>query len=81
MPYVEALQASAEVVPAPLPPSTAATPEESERILRWLDAPGVRVVDIDGAWTCPVGGATGVRQALEPIEASRRATPGFRSTG
>jgi DNA polymerase-3 subunit epsilon len=79
MPYVEALRASAEVVPPALSPATAATPEESERILRWLDAPGVRIVDIDGEWTCPVGGATGVRHQLEPVETSRRLAPGFRS--
>ena len=79
MPYVEALRASAEVVPAPLPPSTAATPEESEKVLRWLDAPGVRIVDIVGTWTCPVGGATGIRQELEPVEASKWNAPGFRS--
>lgn len=79
MPYVEALRASAEHVATPLPPATAALPEESERILRWLDAPGVRIVDIDGTWTCPVGGATGLRHELEPVEASRRSTPGFRS--
>jgi DNA polymerase-3 subunit epsilon len=79
MPYVDALRASAEVVPAPLPPSTAATPEESEKVLRWLDAPGVRIVDIVGTWTCPVGGATGVRQELEPVEASKWNAPGFRS--
>ncbi|WP_404383277.1 DEDD exonuclease domain-containing protein [Knoellia locipacati] len=79
MPYVEALRASAEVVPASLSPATAATPEESERILRWLDAPGVRLVDIDGEWTCPVGGATGVRHELEPVETSRRLAAGFRS--
>ena len=76
---VEALRASAEVVPASLSPVTAATPEESERILRWLDAPGVRIVDIDGEWTCPVGGATGVRHELEPVETSRRLAAGFRS--
>ncbi len=57
MPYVDALRASAEIVPAPLPPAPAAIPEETDKILRWLDEPGVRIVDIDGAWTCPVGGA------------------------
>jgi DNA polymerase-3 subunit epsilon len=36
----------------------AATAEETERILRWLEAPGLRLVDVDGEWTCPVGGAT-----------------------
>ncbi len=44
MPYVAALCASAEVVGAPLAPATAATPEESEKVLRWLEAPGTRIV-------------------------------------
>ncbi|MFN8096728.1 MAG: DEDD exonuclease domain-containing protein [Dermatophilaceae bacterium] len=57
MPYVEALRASAEVVSPPVPPASAALPEETDTILRWLDEPGVRLVDIDGSWTCPVGGA------------------------
>ncbi len=57
--YVQELRASAETVslssPGPVPSATA---EESERILRWLESPGVRLVDVDGEWTCPVGGAT-----------------------
>ena len=77
MPYIEALRASAEVVAPPLPPATAATAEESEKVLRWLESPGVRVVDVDGDWTCPVGGAAAVREELEPLEASRRRTAGF----
>ncbi len=57
MPYVDALQAAAEAVtPGPFP-APAAIPEETEKILAWLEAPGVRLVDVDGAWTCPVGGA------------------------
>ncbi|NHA67074.1 DEDD exonuclease domain-containing protein [Phycicoccus flavus] len=80
MPYIEALRASAEVVPASRAPATAAHPEESEKILRWLEAPGVRVVDVDGLWTCPVAGAAAVREELEPLEASRRATAGFAAT-
>ncbi|HEX6918097.1 MAG TPA: DEDD exonuclease domain-containing protein, partial [Phycicoccus sp.] len=72
MQYIQALRASAEVVAPPLPPSTAATPEESEKILRWLESPGVRIVDVDGAWTCPVGGAAAVRAELEPLETARR---------
>ena len=35
-----------------------ATAEETERILRWLESPGIRLVEVDGEWTCPVGGAT-----------------------
>ena len=77
MPYIAALRASAETVAAPVAPSTAATPEESEKILRWLESPGVRVVEVDGAWTCPVGGAAAVRAELEPLEAARREVPGF----
>ena len=41
--------------PGPLP---AATAEESERILRWLESPTIRLIEIDGEWTCPVKGAT-----------------------
>ena len=77
MPYIAALRASAEVVAPPVAPSTAATPEESEKILRWLEAPGVRIVDVDGAWTCPVGGAAPVRAELEPLETARREVSGF----
>jgi DNA polymerase-3 subunit epsilon len=56
--YVAELRASAEtVVPSP-GPVPAATAEETERILRWLESPGIRLVDVDGEWTCPVGGAT-----------------------
>ncbi len=77
MPYIDALRASAEVVAPPLAPSTAATPEESEKILRWLESPGVRIVELEGAWTCPVGGAAPVRAELEPLESARREVAGF----
>ena len=56
--YVTGLVASGETVlggPGPIP---AATAEETERILRWLESPGIRLVEVDGEWTCPVGGAT-----------------------
>ncbi|RJS44853.1 DEDD exonuclease domain-containing protein [Nocardioides cavernaquae] len=55
--WVEQLRSSAETVrPAP-GPTPAATAEESEQVLRWLERDGVRLVDVDGEWTCPVGGA------------------------
>ncbi|SDO84234.1 DNA polymerase-3 subunit epsilon [Pedococcus dokdonensis] len=77
MPYVEAVRTSAEVVlPAPWP-SPAAIPEETEKILRWLESPGVRIVDLDGEWTCPVGGAGGARAELEPQVVARHAVAGF----
>jgi DNA polymerase-3 subunit epsilon len=56
--FVAGLVASGETVlggPGPVP---AATAEETERILRWLESPGIRLVEVDGEWTCPVGGAT-----------------------
>ncbi len=81
MPYVDALRASAEVVAPGVGPSPAASAEEAEKVLRWLEAPGVRVVDLDGAWTCPVGGAGAARAELEPLALSRRATSGFVAAG
>jgi len=55
--YLQALAASAENV-APSPgPAASATAEETEKILRWLESAGVRLVSIDGDWTCPVHGA------------------------
>ena len=39
---------TAEVVLAPDAPASAATPEETDKILRWLEQPGVRIVDIVG---------------------------------
>ncbi len=71
-PYVEALVASGEVVrprPSPLP---AGHPEEAEQVLRWLEQPGVRLVELDGEWTCPVSGAGGARARLDPVGAGRR---------
>ncbi|GAA3813118.1 DEDD exonuclease domain-containing protein [Nocardioides panacisoli] len=55
--YVDQLRASAETVLPAVGPVPAATAEESERILRWLEQPGVRLVEVDGEWTCPVAGA------------------------
>jgi DNA polymerase III subunit epsilon len=56
--FVRELQASAETVrpaPGPIP---AATAEETEKILRWLESPGIRLITVDGEWSCPVAGAT-----------------------
>jgi DNA polymerase-3 subunit epsilon len=56
--FVAELVASGETVPGGPGPVPAATAEETERILRWLESPGVRLIELDGEWTCPVGGAT-----------------------
>lgn len=74
MPYVEAARATAEVVLAPDAPASAATPEETDKILRWLEQPGVRIVDIVGQWTCPVG-VPGPRVPNWKHSLSRPSTP------
>ena len=69
--WVDSLRASAEtVLPGP-GPTPAATAEESERMLHWLEQPGVRLVHIDGVWSCPVDGAESLRQSLDSIDVSR----------
>lgn len=71
MVHVATVRATAEVVgPAGPGPIPAGLTEETEIILRWLDTPGVRIVDIEGSWTCPVGGAGSVRHELEPAVAA-----------
>ncbi|TYL46122.1 DEDD exonuclease domain-containing protein [Nocardioides sp. BGMRC 2183] len=54
--YVDRLRASAETV-LPDPAAPPASAEETERILAWLERPGLRLVDVEGEWTCPVTGA------------------------
>ncbi|CAM3535844.1 DEDD exonuclease domain-containing protein [Nocardioides dubius] len=70
--YVDQLRASAETVlpgPGPVP---AASAEESELILRWLESDGIRLVDVDGSWVCPLGGATRHLAVHDAVEQSRR---------
>jgi DNA polymerase-3 subunit epsilon len=76
-PYVEALEASAEnveLVPGPAPSASA---EETEQILRWLESAGVRLIAIDGEWTCPVHGAGAARAAMDPDATAFRDVVGF----
>ena len=77
MVHVRNLQATAEVVLAPVAGATAALTEETEIVLRWLEAPAVRIVELDGSWTCPVGGAGAVRHELEPAVAAALEVVGF----
>lgn len=83
-PYVDALIATAETVFPPsggapggvalgAPPSTGATAEEMECVLRWLDRPGVRLVEVGGTWTCPAHGAEGRRERLDRVVTERAA--------
>ncbi len=75
--WVLELQASADTVvpgPGPLPASTA---EEAELLLRWLESDGVRLVHLDGEWTCPVGGATRHLAVHDAVDESRRGLSAF----
>jgi len=65
-PYINALAAIAEnVTPSP-GPAPSASAEETEKILRWLESAGVRMVAVDGEWTCPVYGAGSAQASLDP---------------
>ena len=83
-PFVAALQSSGEVVEPPVLPAPAALPEETEKVLTWLEADGVRLVAMSGAWASPVHGAGGERARLEPLTSIAVAPfdePGRRAAG
>jgi DNA polymerase-3 subunit epsilon len=76
-PYVDAIVATAETVaPAP-PPLPAATAEETECILRWLETPGTRLVDIQGTWALPAHGAGAHSAMLAAAELDHAAARPF----
>ncbi len=75
--WVHDLRACAETVVAGPGPAPAATPAESELLLRWLESPGVRLVHVDGDWTCPVGGARRLLPVLDSAAESRAGVAPF----
>ena len=84
-PYVEALCATAEVPDPPVLPAPAASAEEAEKVLRWVEAEGTRLVELEGEWSCPLHGAGAERARLEPLAGRPNAVspfdePGVRST-
>jgi DNA polymerase-3 subunit epsilon len=70
--WVRGLQASADTVVAGPGPTPSTTAEESEKILRWLESDGVRLVHVEGEWTCPIGGATKHLRVHDRVEQSRK---------
>ena len=76
MPVVESLLATAEVLPDDAL-STAATVEEAELVLRWLNEPGTRLVEASQPWSSPVHGAAGLRTWLAANAAGRQAAQPF----
>ncbi len=55
--WIGDLVAGAEQVLPGHGPLPASSIDEAEILLRWLESPGVRLVDIHGSWSCPVSGA------------------------
>jgi DNA polymerase-3 subunit epsilon len=61
-----AILAGAEAVAAPIRPTTAALPEETQILARWLFSPGVRLVNHEGPpLALPLRGAASRRDAFE----------------
>ena len=60
-PAIDALLATAEEAAPPTLPASAASPEETDLVLRWLEQPGVRLVEVGEGWACPVRGAEAYR--------------------
>jgi DNA polymerase III subunit epsilon len=65
------LVATAEVVAPGHGPTPAASAEETECVLRWLEQSGVRLVSMTGTWACPTHGAGGVRLWAEAADGDR----------
>ncbi|MDQ1288448.1 MAG: polymerase subunit epsilon [Actinomycetota bacterium] len=64
-PVVEALRATSEQVTPRPRPLGAASAEETEQILDWLEGAGVRLVELDGELSQPVRGAVRARDRLD----------------
>lgn len=75
--FVASLRATAEAVSGGWGPVPAAAAAESECILRWLESPGVRLVDIEGEWSCPAGGAGRHLTTFAALDDARRAVTAF----
>ena len=62
-----ALVTTAETVPAPVGPRSAATIEETLRIATWLERPGVRLIEIEGDWAWPLYGVLSHQQLVDEL--------------
>jgi DNA polymerase-3 subunit epsilon len=69
--FVATVVAGAETVPAGLGPAPAASASETECALRWLEQPGVRLIQIEGTWCSPVSGAGGRLATHDAAESAR----------
>ncbi|PZV98037.1 DNA polymerase-3 subunit epsilon [Micromonospora phaseoli] len=69
-PTLAAIRATAETVPPGHGPVPAASPEESERILSWLERPETRLVEMSAGWASPADGAARFRDLLTKAESA-----------
>ena len=69
--FVRQLRVSAETVANGPGPTPSASAEETEKVLRWLESDGVRLVHVEGEWSCPVGGATKHLRLHDLVQESR----------
>ncbi|MBU8856252.1 MULTISPECIES: DEDD exonuclease domain-containing protein [unclassified Micromonospora] len=67
-PTITAIRATAETVLPGHGPVPAATAEETERILSWLERPETRLVETTDGWASPVAGAGRFRDLLTKAE-------------
>ncbi|MBB4930827.1 DNA polymerase-3 subunit epsilon [Lipingzhangella halophila] len=72
--YVRALVATAETVLPGTGPTPRAQAAEMECVLRWIESPGARLVELDHPWTCPISGAERYRGLTDWDRASPSAT-------
>jgi DNA polymerase-3 subunit epsilon len=76
-PYVDALVATGETVLPGAGPLPAATAEEVECVLRWLELDGTRLVRVEGTFASPAGGAARHRRWLESAQRAQEAVRPF----
>ena len=70
-PALELARATAEtVLPGPGPVPAAATPEETDTLLAWLDRPETRLVELSTPWCSPVDAATRFTGLLATLDAA-----------
>jgi DNA polymerase III subunit epsilon len=67
-PTIDALLATAETVRPGLGPTPAASAEETERLLAWLEKPDARLVQTTEGWALPASGAARFHALLATVE-------------
>ncbi|HEY2795830.1 MAG TPA: DEDD exonuclease domain-containing protein [Micromonosporaceae bacterium] len=67
---IETLLATAESVLPGMPPTPAATAEETERVLAWMEKPDARLVEVSDGWALPARGAARFTDLLAKAEAA-----------